>query len=248
MARRPDTLRRPTGRSWNNGPQLPDLRGAVDIGAGDGAFLERLRTAGFEETVGFEPSEAPLAAGTSERARFDPSRAVQRRRPPRRVVHVDQLHADDRARARSARGVPRRRTRARAPGSAAHRVSRSASLHGTRPQATFADLRHRTRPAILAPEHERPAPAGRARANRGAAIAQSLSAAVLAPAGPAPRERTRGSRACSRLGDSSTCQCGSESEILLRWATSLPRRIPLGLRLPANVEGSDPLMQRIVGT
>ena len=43
-------------------PQLPDLRGAVDIGAGDGAFLERLRNAGFEETVGFEPSEAPLAA------------------------------------------------------------------------------------------------------------------------------------------------------------------------------------------
>jgi SAM-dependent methyltransferase len=43
-------------------PQLPDLRGAADIGAGDGAFLERLRYAGFEETVGFEPSEAPLAA------------------------------------------------------------------------------------------------------------------------------------------------------------------------------------------
>ena len=43
-------------------PKLPDLRGAADIGAGDGAFLERLRDAGFEETVGFEPSEAPLAA------------------------------------------------------------------------------------------------------------------------------------------------------------------------------------------
>ena len=43
-------------------PQLPDLRGAADIGAGDGAFLERLRAAGFEDTVGFEPSEAPLAA------------------------------------------------------------------------------------------------------------------------------------------------------------------------------------------
>ena len=43
-------------------PTLPDLRGAADIGAGDGAFLERLRAAGFEETVGFEPSTAPLAA------------------------------------------------------------------------------------------------------------------------------------------------------------------------------------------
>jgi hypothetical protein len=37
-------------------PQLPDLRGAADIGAGDGAFLERLRAAGFDEVVGFEPS------------------------------------------------------------------------------------------------------------------------------------------------------------------------------------------------
>ena len=43
-------------------PLLPDLRGAADIGAGDGAFLERLRAAGFLETVGFEPSAAPLAA------------------------------------------------------------------------------------------------------------------------------------------------------------------------------------------
>jgi SAM-dependent methyltransferase len=43
-------------------PRLPDLRGAADIGAGDGAFLERLRAAGFDEIVGFEPSDAPLAA------------------------------------------------------------------------------------------------------------------------------------------------------------------------------------------
>ncbi len=36
--------------------ELPDLRGAVDIGAGDGAFLQRLQAAGFDRTVGFEPS------------------------------------------------------------------------------------------------------------------------------------------------------------------------------------------------
>jgi SAM-dependent methyltransferase len=43
-------------------PRLPDLRGAVDIGAGDGAFLDRLRSAGFGEVVGFEPSDAPRGA------------------------------------------------------------------------------------------------------------------------------------------------------------------------------------------
>jgi SAM-dependent methyltransferase len=47
-------------------PRLPDLRGAADIGAGDGAFLERLRAAGFKEIVGFEPSNAPLAAAPAD--------------------------------------------------------------------------------------------------------------------------------------------------------------------------------------
>jgi SAM-dependent methyltransferase len=42
--------------------QLPDLRGALDIGAGDGAFLERLLGAGFCDVLGVEPSEAPIAA------------------------------------------------------------------------------------------------------------------------------------------------------------------------------------------
>ena len=46
--------------------QLPDMRGAVDIGAGDGAFLQRLRAAGFDRTVGFEPSDAPRAAAAAE--------------------------------------------------------------------------------------------------------------------------------------------------------------------------------------
>jgi SAM-dependent methyltransferase len=45
---------------------LPDKRGAVDIGAGDGAFLHRLRAAGFDRTVGFEPSNAPRAAAAAD--------------------------------------------------------------------------------------------------------------------------------------------------------------------------------------
>jgi SAM-dependent methyltransferase len=43
---------------------LSELGGAVDIGAGDGAFLARLRDAGFDPVVGFEPSSAPLAAAS----------------------------------------------------------------------------------------------------------------------------------------------------------------------------------------
>ena len=45
---------------------LPDLRGAVDIGAGDGAFLHRLVAAGFDRAVGFEPSDAPRAAAAAD--------------------------------------------------------------------------------------------------------------------------------------------------------------------------------------
>lgn len=48
--------------------RLPDLRGALDIGAGDGAFLEELLDAGFTEVMGVEPSAAPIAAA-SARAR-----------------------------------------------------------------------------------------------------------------------------------------------------------------------------------
>ena len=46
--------------------ELPDLRGAVDIGAGDGAFLQRLLAAGFDRAVGFEPSNAPRAAAAAD--------------------------------------------------------------------------------------------------------------------------------------------------------------------------------------
>jgi SAM-dependent methyltransferase len=46
--------------------QLPDRCGALDIGAGDGAFLEQLLRCGFSDVVGVEPSAAPIAAATEE--------------------------------------------------------------------------------------------------------------------------------------------------------------------------------------
>ena len=42
--------------------RLPDLQGALDIGTGDGAFLEALLQLGFQNVTGVEPSEAPVAA------------------------------------------------------------------------------------------------------------------------------------------------------------------------------------------
>jgi SAM-dependent methyltransferase len=45
---------------------LPDRRGAIDIGAGDGAFCERLVEMGFSGVVGVEPSAAPIAAAGAE--------------------------------------------------------------------------------------------------------------------------------------------------------------------------------------
>ncbi|AKU94835.1 SAM-dependent methyltransferase [Labilithrix luteola] len=44
--------------------RLPDTRGALDIGAGDGAFLEELLDAGFTDVVGVEPSAAPIASAS----------------------------------------------------------------------------------------------------------------------------------------------------------------------------------------
>jgi SAM-dependent methyltransferase len=41
---------------------LPSRNSALDIGAGDGAFLEELLALGFQNVVGVEPSEAPVAA------------------------------------------------------------------------------------------------------------------------------------------------------------------------------------------
>ncbi len=45
--------------------RLPDRSGALDIGAGDGAFLEELLALGFTGVAGVEPSEAPIAAARS---------------------------------------------------------------------------------------------------------------------------------------------------------------------------------------
>lgn len=46
--------------------RLPDRHGALDVGAGDGAFLERLLEYGFDQVVGVEPSRAPVAAARAE--------------------------------------------------------------------------------------------------------------------------------------------------------------------------------------
>jgi SAM-dependent methyltransferase len=42
----------------------PDRRGALDIGTGDGAFLQRLLEQGFTDVVGVEPSAAPVAVAS----------------------------------------------------------------------------------------------------------------------------------------------------------------------------------------
>jgi len=46
--------------------QISSLGAALDIGAGDGAFLEKLLAAGFSEVMGIEPSKAPIAAAKPE--------------------------------------------------------------------------------------------------------------------------------------------------------------------------------------
>jgi len=47
-------------------PNLADLEGALDIGTGDGAFLEVLLTKGFTQVNGIEPSKAPIRAAKKE--------------------------------------------------------------------------------------------------------------------------------------------------------------------------------------
>ncbi len=49
-------------------PRLPQWRSALDIGTGEGSFLEELLDLGFEQVRGYEPSAAPLSAA-SERVR-----------------------------------------------------------------------------------------------------------------------------------------------------------------------------------
>jgi 2-polyprenyl-3-methyl-5-hydroxy-6-metoxy-1,4-benzoquinol methylase len=43
-------------------PLLPDRQAALDVGTGDGVFLERLIERGFSHVCGVEPSAAPIAA------------------------------------------------------------------------------------------------------------------------------------------------------------------------------------------
>jgi SAM-dependent methyltransferase len=45
---------------------LPDREGALDIGAGDGTFLEELLALGFSGVAGVEPSEAPIASARAD--------------------------------------------------------------------------------------------------------------------------------------------------------------------------------------
>jgi len=45
-------------------PKLPSRQGALDIGTGDGAFLQELLDQGFTEVEGAEPSEAPVASAS----------------------------------------------------------------------------------------------------------------------------------------------------------------------------------------
>ena len=46
--------------------RLKDTKGALDIGAGDGAFLTELLLAGFTDVVGVEPSAAPIASAPAD--------------------------------------------------------------------------------------------------------------------------------------------------------------------------------------
>jgi SAM-dependent methyltransferase len=47
-------------------PDLPDAGGALDIGAGDGAFLRQLHALGFGDVVGVEPAAAPVASAAPD--------------------------------------------------------------------------------------------------------------------------------------------------------------------------------------
>jgi SAM-dependent methyltransferase len=46
--------------------RLPDRIGTLDIGAGDGAFCGELKTRGFSEVIGLEPSSAPIASASEQ--------------------------------------------------------------------------------------------------------------------------------------------------------------------------------------
>ena len=154
----------------------------------------------------------------------DSPRAVQRGRPRRRVVHAHQLYADDRARPRPARGLPRRGAGARSEGSGADRLPRPARAHRTCPQAALPDLRHRARPALLPAEHSgccSGAPgSSESRCGR---CGTATRFATGSSSRRSPRASGRRFGGCSRQGVSSTGPSGSASGTSSRSATS-PRR------------------------
>ncbi len=49
---------------------LPSRRSALDIGAGDGAFVEELLAIGFGDVIGVEPSKAPIEAAKPSIRRY----------------------------------------------------------------------------------------------------------------------------------------------------------------------------------
>jgi SAM-dependent methyltransferase len=61
-------------------PKLPSRKGALDVGTGDGAFLEELLRRDFEDVRGVEPSTAPIAAALPniqpliQKGLFEPSK------------------------------------------------------------------------------------------------------------------------------------------------------------------------------
>src|SRR5450432_61246 len=60
--------------------RAPGKKGALDIGTGDGAFLERLLEQGFTDVVGIEPSAAPVASAAQsvkDLIRLGPFRAAE---------------------------------------------------------------------------------------------------------------------------------------------------------------------------
>jgi SAM-dependent methyltransferase len=46
--------------------RLPDRVGALDVGAGGGAFCGELKTRGFSDVIGLEPSSAPIASACEQ--------------------------------------------------------------------------------------------------------------------------------------------------------------------------------------
>ena len=185
-------------------PHLPRAGSALDIGTGEGSFLEELLDLGFDRVRGYEPSAAPLAAA-SDRVRplivhdvFDAQRCGRER--PLRPDHL--LH-DHRARPRPAR-LCRDARDLLAPGGALMIVchDRRAPLNRDARRA-LADHGHRAPAAVLTGQRARPAGAHGVRRRPRAPHHQPLSAALLAQARARSRAASSGRwsppRAAGRL-------------------------------------------------